>query len=209
MNKKTIAKLLSISIHKTLIFNFRYFYFRTAIKIPVLINRNVILKNLGGKVILNTKIESKKINIGFDNVGTFDIKRSKTIWEVKGKVIFNGSALIGQGSKISVGTEGVLEIGDEFVITAETAIIALKRIAIGNNCLLSWDILIMDTDFHEIIMKDKVINMPKEIHIGNNVWIGCRTTILKGSIINDGCIIGSNSVVTGELSKINSIYAGN
>jgi acetyltransferase-like isoleucine patch superfamily enzyme len=46
------------------------------------------------------------------------------------------------------------------------------------------------------------------IKIGNNCWIGSKTTILDGVIIEDGCIIGAGSVVTRSTCKTNGIYAG-
>ena len=34
--------------------------------------------------------------------------------------------------------------------------------------------------------------------IGDNVWIGANTVILRGSIIDNGCVIGAGSVIKGE-----------
>lgn len=44
--------------------------------------------------------------------------------------------------------------------------------------------------------------------IGNDVWIGIRTTILSGVQIGDGAIIGANSVVTHDVDPY-AIVAGN
>lgn len=35
----------------------------------------------------------------------------------------------------------------------------------------------------------------KPCEIGNDVWIGCNSTILRGSTIGDGAVIGANSLV--------------
>ena len=51
MNK--IVKLFAdLSIHKTLFFNFKYFNFKTALKFPVFIGKNMILKTVSGSIIL-------------------------------------------------------------------------------------------------------------------------------------------------------------
>lgn len=48
----------------------------------------------------------------------------------------------------------------------------------------------------------------KEIHIGKNCFIGARVFILPGTTIGDNCIIGSGSVVSGNIPS-NSIFIGN
>ena len=70
--------------------------------------------------------------------------------------------------------------------------------------------ILMDTDQHAIYDdNDDVCNEDKEIFIGNNVWIGARSFILKGVHIQDGSIIGANTTVTKSFSQQNSIIAGN
>lgn len=135
--------------------------------------------------------------IGLHGVGIIDNKYERTIWQCKGKVIFNGNARIGSGTKLSINEGGTLIIGDKFCITGRSAIICSKSISFGNDCLLSWDILIMDTDFHNIYCPNRrLINLPEAISIGNHVWIGCRNTILKGVTIADHIIVAAGSVLT-------------
>ena len=43
--------------------------------------------------------------------------------------------------------------------------------------------------------------------IENNVWIGAGVTVLDGAYIEEGCIIGANSLVMGRLEK-ETIYGG-
>lgn len=65
----------------------------------------------------------------------------------------------------------------------------------------------MDTDFHPIINANiEILNPPTEIIIGKSVWIGCRSVILKGSIIPDGCIIAANSLVSKKITGENQIF---
>lgn len=191
--------------------NFKLFPFRIACRLPLIISPFVKIKSLKGKVIIkNCDIKTGMIRIGFGNVGIFDNVFSRAIIQLDGEVIFYGDTSIGHGSKISVGGKGILEIGKNFIITAETSIICHKKIKFGNNVLISWENLFMDTDFHKIKnIENNMINESKEIFIGNNVWIGCRNTILKGSQISDNSVIGSNSLINKKFNKNNILIAGN
>lgn len=66
----------------------------------------------------------------------------------------------------------------------------------------------MDSDSHRIYIESEQINTDKEISFGNKIWIGCRCTILKGSVIPDGCVIAATSCVTGKNFEANTIIAG-
>lgn len=197
-------------IFRSFFFCLKYFPVHIAIRIPILISSNVRLLKTKGIVILPDKnVKFGIIKIGFGHVGIFNSKVSKSIWEVSGKIIFSGRANIGHGSKICVGTEGVLSIGNNFCITAESSIICFNAVTIGNDCLFSWDILIMDTDFHKIIKENEVLNKEKPIKIGNRNWIGCRTTIIKGTETGNGCIIGAQSLLNKNYCNDSSLIAGN
>ena len=78
----------------------------------------------------------------------------------------------------------------------------------GNNVLISWDVLLMDTDYHTITSEDgDILNKDKSIIIGNNVWVGCRSTILKGTTIPSDVVIAACSIVSGAMNECNCIYS--
>lgn len=157
---------------------------------------------------LDLDIKHSVIRIGYQAVGIFDHRRSKSIWDVEGNIVFKGKAFIGHGSKISVGKNAAIIFGNNFAVTAEMSIVASeKKIEFGDNCLLSWDILLLDSDFHKVFDKnEKLANLPKDILIRHNVWIGCRTTILKGRVIPNGVVIVSNYLVLGVMAEGKCIY---
>ena len=76
--------------------------------------------------------------------------------------------------------------------------------------MFATDIYIRNNDAHTIIDRNsgKVINHPKDIIIGNHVWLGYNVTVLKGAVIPDGCVVGAKSVVSKPLTESNAIYAG-
>ena len=95
-------------------------------------------------------------------------------------------------------------------MSGNSSIICQKDISFGNDCLLSWDILVMDSDFHKILNRqDETVNAPSPIRIGNHVWIGCRSSILKGVQIANHTVIAAGAVITKTLPDAHSIYGGN
>ena len=50
-------------------------------------------------------------------------------------------------------------------------------------------------------------NTVEKVSIGNDVWLAANATVLKGSRISDGAIIGAKGLVKGEIPK-NAIAVG-
>ena len=193
-----------------MIFNFRYFKLKDALKFPVLVSYKTYFSALGGSVEILGGLKPGIVSIGFGDVAIFDKKRSRTIFKNQGKITFQGKANIGHGAKIGVGQHGELYFGKNFMLTAESEIICRKKISFGDDCLLSWNILLSDSDFHDIINADGVkINHDKAITIGNKVWIGARSLIKKGISIADGCVIAAQSVVVKDIKVPKQIWSGN
>lgn len=105
----------------------------------------------------------------------------------------------GVKTKLYVGRHAKLMIGKNIQMT-NTSIVCLKSITIGDNVLIGAEVLIMDSDFHELnyaIRKDqKDVGVNKKIEIDSGVFIGARSIILKGVHIGEGSVIASGSVVT-------------
>lgn len=107
---------------------------------------------------------------------------------------------------------GAIHIGDNCGIS-NSALVSFAGITIGNNSLLGGGCCIYDTDFHslksenrDLVSQDDVKKMP--VAIGNNVFIGAHTIILKGVTIGDESVIGAGSVVTKSIPP-REIWAGN
>ena len=68
----------------------------------------------------------------------------------KGNLIIGGTVTLGRGTHICIDKNGTLALGNNFCVTGNSSIICQKEISIDKDCLISWDVLIMDTDFHPI-----------------------------------------------------------
>jgi len=102
-------------------------------------------------------------------------------------------------------------IGDNVGISGST-ICATKCVTIGNNVLIGSGCLITDTDAHPIDWRERQKgNSSKAIAsvlIGNDVFIGARSIILKGVTIGDRAVIGAGSVVSKDVPA-DCVVAGN
>ena len=196
------------SLPKTLRFNLHYFPLKTALKLPVVVSHRTYLRELHGKVELPEKVETAMVKIGFGDVGHYDRKRSRGIWQVSGTVSFGGKASIGHGSKLSI--RGHLSLGSDFNMTAESTIVCAKEIRFGNDCLLSWDILVMDTDEHPLYNKENErINPNKAILVGDHVWVGCKCVLLKGAEVPSNTVIAAGTLLTSAVAGNHQVVGGN
>lgn len=194
---------------KSIIFNFKNFDLKTAIKLPILLHRKTKILMSKGRIELPTNLSFGMIRFGYGG-SIFDLKEQKSVWQLDGKVIFKGNATFGNGSTLSVINNAEISIGKNFSCGSNCKILCRKRIELGDNSLLSWDITIMDTDFHAILnIHQRQINAPKPIIIRENVWIGCNSMILKGVEISSHSIIASNTVVSKTESEENIIIGSN
>ena len=104
---------------------------------------------------------------------------------------------------------GSINIGDNCRLNG-AYIHAQKSISIGKNCLIAAGVNIIDSNGHIVMSGNRTIGRdnPKEIVIGDNVWIGLNSTILKGSILGNNSVISAGSVVKGIFPD-NSLIQGN
>lgn len=90
-------------------------------------------------------------------------------------------------------------------------------IVIEDDCMCSHEVIFLSGDCHNIydVVSKKCINSGKLLNQGKNqirikehVWIGIRSTILNGTEVGQGTIIGACSVVKGKYPN-NCAIAGN
>lgn len=85
-------------------------------------------------------------------------------------------------------------------------------IEIGDNCILTYGVSIVAHDYSwSVLRKSHGILAPTgggRVKIGNNVFIGLNSLILRNSSIGDNCIIGAGSVVCSSIPP-NSVAVGN
>ena len=135
--------------------------------------------------------------------------KGKHKFEIKnGSILFEKRVFLYPDTRINVigkNKMAKLSIGKNTNIGDRTEIHVANNVKIGRDCAISWDVCIMDTDYHKF---DRNLDESKPVEIGNHVWIGCRSTILKGVKIGDGSVIAAGSIVTKDIPQ-NTCVAGN
>lgn len=99
------------------------------------------------------------------------------------------------GAKITIGKDTGM---------SGVSVCAAVSVKIGAQCLLGADVLVADTDFHPLAEENRRFAKTKEasaspVVIGDNVFVGARSIILKGITIGDGAVIGAGSVVVSDI----------
>lgn len=137
-----------------------------------------------------------------------DIILGKNVW-------MYGTIMSSSGGKVIM--------GDYTKIGNRSSIVAVNKVVIGNFTAIADEVRIVDNNNHPIHPEDRRFmrltpedsefrdwkySDNKPIIIGENVWIGANSRILKGVTIGDNSIVASASVVTKDVPK-NSIVAGN
>ncbi|HEY0410398.1 MAG TPA: acyltransferase [Candidatus Dormibacteraeota bacterium] len=91
---------------------------------------------------------------------------------------------------------GELVIGDGTSINRGACLCARAAVRIGRNCGIGNDVLILDSDFHEVGHHSELrADVPAAVVIGDNVWLASRSVVLKGVTIGEGAVVCAGSVV--------------
>jgi acetyltransferase-like isoleucine patch superfamily enzyme len=129
-----------------------------------------------------------------------------TYLNIHGKLRFRGNFSLGKGCSVYIGKNATADFGHCYV-TGRATFVILHDLKIGDGCVIAWECLFLDEDFHELDYSGKK-NKTNRIEIGNRVWIGSRVTILRGVTIPDGCVVASGSVVSSSFQTTNCLIAG-
>ena len=127
----------------------------------------------------------------------------------KGTLELGRWSWIGHGSKIR-SHEGTVSIGAKTVLGQECTISSYQHISIGRECVIADRVMMIDFD-HGMVEVERPIRLQgiykRDVHVGNNVWIGYGACILRGVTVGDNAVIGTNSVVTKDVPA-NAVVGG-
>lgn len=102
-----------------------------------------------------------------------------------------------------------ITLGDDVYINFGCVILDCGQVRIGNGVLIGPDVGLYSGN-HAVDAKERAAGglIPKDIRIGNRVWLGGHVTVVPGVSIGDDTVVGAGSVVTHDLPA-GVIAAGN
>lgn len=146
----------------------------------------IVVNGTGNKIYIKGAVFNTFIEVYGDNNVIFFRKNSEVH---DAKIVVRGEQCglyIGEKSTFGGGKMIVMGNGN--------------KIDIGRGCMMSDQIELWATDSHPIYNEDKqVINASKPIRVGDFVWIGTRSSVLKGVTIGEGAVIGMGSTVARDV----------
>jgi acetyltransferase-like isoleucine patch superfamily enzyme len=102
-----------------------------------------------------------------------------------------------------------IEIGDNIFIGSGCEFNITDKIVIGDNSLIASGCKFIDhnhgTNIDELMMKATCEK--EQIIVGQDVWLGCNTVVLKGVHIGIGAVVAAGPVVTKSIPPY-EIWAG-
>ncbi len=138
-------------------------------------------------------------------------------------ITFQGAFTCGRRCRIEAVTvhlatpyQPTLVFGHGVALSDDVHIACAQQVVLGTDVLIGSRVLI--TDHNHGQYHGDAPSRPEEppnrralstapVIIGDNVWIGDLVTILPGTVIGSGCVIGANSVVRGHVGP-GQILAG-
>jgi acetyltransferase-like isoleucine patch superfamily enzyme len=143
-------------------------------------------------VILKLRL-GKRIEVGFD---TRIDKYCRLVVMKDGKLRLRG-AVLSRGVTLDVSRNALLEIGRVFVGQG-TIICAQEHVSIGDGSMIAEYVSIRDQSHvqtHEVPLWDSCFTSAP-VHIGDDVWIAAKATVVAGVKIADHAMCAAGAVVT-------------
>lgn len=110
-----------------------------------------------------------------------------------------GGCKISYGSTLELLRNAILS-SEYYTMNSNGTIVVAKKIILGNDIMIGRNVVIYDSDHHQIVNRDgEIKNYPSPVSIGDHVWIASNVLILKGAVIGAGSVVGANATVYGRI----------
>jgi acetyltransferase-like isoleucine patch superfamily enzyme len=126
-----------------------------------------------------------------------------------GRIVLGRWVHLGDGNRLRA-HEGTLRIGDKTVLGRENTLNCYLDLEVGPRCIVADWVYMCDfdhrtDDVHRPI-KDLGFVMAR-VRIGDDVWVGVKASVLRGTDVGRGSVLAAHTVVRDEVPPF-SVVAG-
>jgi len=126
-----------------------------------------------------------------------------------GRIVLGRWVHLGDDTRLRA-HEGTLRVGDKCVFGRDTTVNCYLDIEFGARALVADSVYVGDFDhrFEDLTVpiKDQgIVKTP--VRIGPDVWVGTKASVLRGSMVGEGCVLAAHTVVRGPVPAW-SVVAG-
>jgi acetyltransferase-like isoleucine patch superfamily enzyme len=118
-----------------------------------------------------------------------------------GVLRIGGMVHVMRGARLEVQYNARLAIGDRSYVNDGAFVMCRREVTIGEGCAIAWNVVITDSDVHELSVDDVARPRDEPVVIGDACWIGTGATILKGSHLATGAVVAAGALVRGAVGE--------
>jgi len=166
-----------------------------------------LIYDAGDKEIMDEQVQTLERLYDFNSTRPSEMeKREKLLKEMFGSI--GKYCYIEPPFRANWGGKHVF-FGDYVYANFNLTLVDDGNIYVGNHVMFGPNVTIATANHPiNIKLRKRALQYNKEVHIGNNVWIGAGTVVVPGVTIGDNCVIGAGSVVVKDIPA-NTVAVGN
>lgn len=113
------------------------------------------------------------------------------------RLVLGARCGVDDGTTLAVYGRGRLELGSRSFIGHHATLAARERVVIEDGAFLAELVSVRDHD-HEVGHPPSAGEASvSPVHVGRDVWLGAKVTVVRGADIGDGSVVGAHAVVRG------------
>lgn len=121
----------------------------------------------------------------------------------EGRLEIGEHTLLERGVWLTGGESGRIRIGSGVFLNQGVMVAASGLVEIGDHCMLANGCVVTDSDHRFDDPQGPVtwqgFTTKGPTRLADNVWLGAHVVVTSGVTIGSRCVVGANSVVTGDL----------
>jgi len=153
-------------------------------------------------------IRGKNLEIGINKLRK---SKSETHLRMRENAVWNSNNGCGLFYNTVLEIHGNAVFNSEFfTMNGGSVIICAKHIKFGEDVMLGRNIIIYDSDYHQVLNDEgNMKNSSKEVTINDHVWLTNQIMVMKGVTIGIGTIVSPYTVIRKDLPEYSLVVSSN